>query len=115
MSEIYKPKTIYCPRCNNPLTYGTPECPGCGATFGWTETIAEENAKKHAGEMTTPDYMQIQTLLKHGEYKEAARLVKGIMNISNKEAEIKCNELAAKWKLPMPFPKKSFWDRITGK
>lgn len=115
MSEIYKPKTIYCPRCNNSLTYGVSQCSGCGATFGWTETIADENAKNHSGKMTTPDYMQVQTLLKHGENKEAARLVKEILNISNKEAEKKCNEFAIKWKLPIPFPKKSFWARITGK
>lgn len=115
MTNNNRPKTIYCPRCNHPFPYGTPKCPGCGATFGFTEVIAEENAKKHTGEMTTPDYIQVQSLLKKGDSKEAARLVKEIMNVNEKKAKEMCNEFAIKWKLPIPFPKKSFWERITGK
>lgn len=106
---------LYKTKCNHPFPYGTPACPGCGATFAWTDVVAEENARKHTGEMTTLDYIHVQTLLKHEEGKEAARIVKGIMNVSDKKAREMCNEYARKWNLKEPFSKKSFWDRLIGK
>ena len=97
-------KDIYCPRCNNLIIYGTPKCEGCGATFGWTQEIANENAKNHTGKMTTPDVIQVQHLIRQGKNKEAVKLVKGIMKISTKEAKDMVNMRAKQIGFPEPFP-----------
>jgi hypothetical protein len=97
-------KDIYCPRCNNLVRYGTPACETCGATFGWVEDIAWDNAKNHTGEMTSPDVMELQFLIKKGENDKAVKLVKEIMKVNTKEAKKTVNMRAKQIGYPEPFP-----------
>ena len=114
MDTVKKVKVIHCLKCNYPIPYGDEKCPGCGATIGYPEVIAQENAKKHTGKLTTPDFIHIQYLLNKGQGKEAVDIVKGILMVDTKKAKEICNEYAAKWKCEIPFPKKSFWSRLKG-
>ncbi|MBQ3513310.1 MAG: hypothetical protein IJA32_05855 [Lachnospiraceae bacterium] len=71
-------QNFYCPRCNTYIIYGTPKCSGCGATFGFTEQISRDNAKKHTGVLSQPDILQIQYLIKNEKPEEAVNLCQGL-------------------------------------
>lgn len=67
-----------CPRCRTFIKYGVKVCPGCGATFGYTEDIAAENARNQPGKLTEPDIIQIKYLLTNNRKIEAVKLVRDI-------------------------------------